>query len=129
MSTMVSGAIVMPPGARAAITDPGQIPIRTGELAPARSAPPKLGVQDLMTTVWGWRVLGQGVLLAGIVFLMAAIPMLNWFSSVTGPISTGLLLRMLSAPLLASLFAGLMVASLIARTTARALSRNDRRQA
>ena len=50
-----------------------------------------LGVQDLMASVWGWRVLGQGVLLAGIVFLMAAIPMLNWFSSVTGPISTGLL--------------------------------------
>ena len=129
MSTMVSGAIVMPPGARAAIADPGQVAIRDREPAPERSAPPKLGVQDLMGSVWGWRVLGQGVLLAGIVFLMAAIPMLNWFSSVTGPISTGLLLRMLSAPLLASLFAGLMVASLIARTTARALSRNDRRQA
>lgn len=128
MSTMVSGAISLPPGARAALTDPGQISIRDSA-APARPAPPALGVQDLMASLWGWRVLGQGVLLAGIVFMMAAIPMLNWFSSVTGPISTGLLLRMLSAPLIASLFAGLMVASLIARTTARALRQNDRPKA
>ena len=82
-----------------------------------------------MASAWGWRVLGQGVLLAGIVFMMAAIPMLNWFSSMTGPISAGLLLRMLSAPLLASIFAGLMVASLIARTTARALTQDDRTKA
>jgi hypothetical protein len=129
MSTMVSGAISLPLGARQALTDPGQIAIRDGAALPARPAPPALGVQDLMASFWGWRVLGQGVLLAGIVFMMAAIPMLNWFSSVTGPISTGLLVRMLSAPLIASLFAGLMVASLIARTTARALRQNDRPKA
>jgi len=129
MSTLVSGAISVPPGARIAIADPGEIAIRESMRAPARLAPPALGVQDLMATVWGWRVLGQGLLLAGIVFLMAVIPMLNWFSSVTGPISTGLLLRMLSAPFLASLFAGLMVASLIARTTARALRQDDRPKA
>ena len=41
----------------------------------------RLGVQDLMATAWGWRVLGQGVLLAGIVFLMVAIPMLNWLTA------------------------------------------------
>ena len=51
--------------------------------------------------------------------------MLHWLSVVTGPIGTGLLLRMLSAPLLASLFVGLIVASLIARTTARGLERDD----
>jgi pSer/pThr/pTyr-binding forkhead associated (FHA) protein len=129
MSTMVSGAISLPPGARAAVTDPGQISIHEGGAAPSRPALPSLGVQDLMASLWGWRVLGQGVLLAGIVFMMAAIPMLHWFSSVTGPISTGLLLRMLSAPLIASLFAGLMVASLIARTTARGLRRHDRPKA
>jgi pSer/pThr/pTyr-binding forkhead associated (FHA) protein len=129
MSTMVSGAISLPPGARAALTDPGQIAIRESAATPARPVPPSLGVQDLMASLWGWRVLGQGVLLAGIVFMMAAIPMLNWFSSVTGPISSGLLLRMLSAPLIASLFAGLMVASLIARTTARAIRQHDRPKA
>jgi pSer/pThr/pTyr-binding forkhead associated (FHA) protein len=129
MSTLVSGVISVPPDARAVVMDPGEISIRDG--APARTRPvlPALGVQDLMASAWGWRVLGQGILLAGVVFMMTAIPMLNWFSSVTGPISTGLLLRMLSAPLLASLFAGLMVGSLIARTTARALTRDDRRKA
>ncbi len=65
-----------------------------------------MGVQDLMTTGWGWRVLGQGVLLAGIVFLMVTIPMLHWLTSVGGPIGNMLLLRMLTAPLLASLFVG-----------------------
>ena len=129
MSTLVSGVISAPPGARAPVTDPGEIAIRDGAPGPARSVRPALGVQDLMASAWGWRVLGQGVLLAGIVFLMAAIPMLNWFTNVTGPISTGLLLRMLSAPFLASLFAGLMVASLIARTTARALKQDDRTKA
>ena len=128
MSTLVSGVISLPPGARAAVTDPGEVPIRESG-PPARPAAPALGVQDLMTSAWGWRVLGQGVLLAGIVFLMVAFPMLNWFSTVTGPISTGLLVRMLTAPLLASLFAGLMVASLIARTTARALRQHDRTKA
>ena len=86
---------------------------------------PRVGVQDLMTTGWGWRVLTQGVLLSGIVFLMVTLPMLNWLTSVGGPIGTMLLLRMLAAPLLASLFVGLIVASLIARTTARGLERDD----
>jgi FHA domain len=86
---------------------------------------PRLGIQDLMTTGWGWRVLGQGALLAGVVFLMVTIPMLHWLTSVGGPISNSLLLRMLTAPLLASLFLGLIVASLIARTTARGLERDD----
>jgi FHA domain len=129
MSTLVSGVISPPPDARAPFMDPSEIPIRDGAPALTRPVPPALGVQDLMASAWGWRVLGQGILLAGIVFMMTAIPMLNWFSSVTGPISTGLLLRMLSAPLLASLFAGLMVASLIARTTARALTQDDRSKA
>ena len=78
-----------------------------------------------MTTRWGWRVLAQGVLLAGLVFLMVVIPMLNWLTSVAGPIGNGLLLRMLTAPLLAALFVGVVVASLIARTTARGLERHD----
>jgi hypothetical protein len=86
---------------------------------------PKLSVQDLMTTSWGWRVLGQGVLLAGLVFLMVTIPMLNWLNAQAGPIGNGLLLRMLAAPLLAALFVGMIVASLIARTTARGLERHD----
>jgi len=86
---------------------------------------PRLGVQDLITTSWGWRVLAQGVLMAGIVFVMVTVPMLHWLTSVGGPIGSMLLLRMLTAPLLASLFVGLIVASLIARTTARGLERDD----
>lgn len=86
---------------------------------------PRLGVTDLMTSGWGWRVLGQGVLLAGIVFLMVSLPMLHWLQSMAGPLGAALLLRMLAAPLLASLFVGLIVASLIARTTARGLERDD----
>jgi pSer/pThr/pTyr-binding forkhead associated (FHA) protein len=130
MSTMVSGAISVAAVARGlAAVDPGDVAIREpGAIVPPRS-PVRLGVQDLLATGWGWRVLAQGVLLAAIVFLMTVIPMLNWFNGVTGAMSTGLLVRMLSAPLLASIFAGLMVASLIARTTARALRRDDRSQA
>ena len=84
---------------------------------------PPLGVTDLMKSRWGIRVLGHGVLLAGIVFLMVTIPMLHWLTSIVGPIGTGLLVRMLAAPLLASLFVGLIVASLIARTTSKGLER------
>ncbi len=131
MSTLVSGPIPVSAMARgvAAAVDPGEVAIREpGAIVPPRSAV-RLGLQDLLATGWGWRVLAQGVLLAAIVFLMTVIPMLNWFNGVTGAMSTGLLVRMLSAPLLASIFAGLMVASLIARTTARALRRDDRSQA
>jgi pSer/pThr/pTyr-binding forkhead associated (FHA) protein len=85
--------------------------------------PLRLGVTDLMGTRWGLRVLGHGVLLAGLVFLMVVIPMLHWLTSIAGPVGTGLLARMLAAPLLASLFVGLVVASLIARTTAKGLDR------
>lgn len=86
---------------------------------------PLLGVRDLLATGWGRRVLAQGVLQAGLVFLMVTIPMLNWLTANVGPVGTGLLLRALAAPLLASLFVGLVVASLIARTTARGLERHD----
>ena len=87
---------------------------------------PRLGVQDLMATGWGWRVLGQGVLLAWIVFLMVMPPHAA-LADVDGRVDIGavLLVRMLAAPLLASLFVGLIVASLIARTTARGLERDD----
>lgn len=137
MSSVPSGPIVVDREVAAVVRDAGDVAIsamegtvrvaRPGGAALARSAAPrpKLGVQDLMTTSWGWRVLAQGVLLAGLVFLMVTIPMLNWLTSVAGPIGTGLLLRMLIAPLLASLFLGLIVASLIARTTARGLERDD----
>ena len=47
---------------------------RNAALARSVLPRPRLGVQDLMTTGWGWRVLGQGVLLAGIVFLMVTHP-------------------------------------------------------
>jgi hypothetical protein len=137
MSAVPSGPIVIDRDIAAVVRDAGDVAIsamegtvrvaQPGSVARPRSAAPrpKLGVQDLMTTSWGWRVLAQGVLLAGLVFLMVAIPMLNWLTSVAGSIGTGLLLRMLAAPLLASLFVGLIVASLIARTTARGLERDD----
>ena len=137
LSAVVSGPIVVDRETLAAVRDAGDVAIsalegtvrvaRPHNVAQARSILPKprLGVQDLMTTGWGWRVLGQGVLLAGVVFLMVTIPMLHWLTSISGPIGNMLLLRMLTAPLLASLFLGLIVASLIARTTARGLERDD----
>ena len=137
LSAVVSGPIVVDRETLAAVRDAGDVAIsalegtvrvaRPHNVAQARSVLPKprLGVQDLMTTGWGWRVLGQGVLLAGVVFLMVTIPMLHWLTSISGPIGNMLLLRMLTAPLLASLFLGLIVASLIARTTARGLERDD----
>jgi FHA domain len=128
LSTTLSG-VGMAPVARPAPPphDAGEVTIRTeSHRVPVLRKP--LGVQDLLASSWGWRVLAQGVLLAGIVFLMTAIPMLNWFAGVAGPMSKGLMARMLAAPLLGAVFAGVMVASLIARTTARALERNDRSQ-
>ncbi len=137
MSTQVSGVIAVermgPPlvaaerKAVAVVRDAGDVAIPKADAASARSLLPltRLSVLDLMASRWGWRVLGQGVLLSGIVFLMTAFPMLSWLWNTTGPIGGDLLVRMLAAPLLASLFAGLMVASLIARTTARGLERNE----
>jgi hypothetical protein len=137
LSADVSGPIVIDRDLAVPVRDAGDVAISalegTVRVALPRNAAlernilprPKLGVQDLMTTGWGWRVLGQGVLLAGIVFLMVSLPMLNWLRSMTGDIGAGLLVRMLVAPLLASLFVGLIVASLIARTTARGLERDD----
>jgi hypothetical protein len=116
----------------ASVRDAGDVAISAMEgtvrvALPRKAAPPhpRLGVQDLMHSRWGWRVLGQGVLLSGVVFLMVTLPMLNWLNSVAGPIANGLLLRMLAAPLVAALFVGMIVASLIARTTARGLERHD----
>lgn len=136
LSAEVSGPIVVG-REMAAVRDAGDVAIsalegtvrvalpRNVALPPSRLARLNLGVQELMATSWGWRVLGQGVLLSGLVFLMVTIPMLTWLTSVAGPIGAGLLLRMLAAPLLASLFVGVIVASLIARTTARGLERDD----
>ena len=115
----------------ATVRDAGDVAISAMEgtvrVALHRSLPPrrKLSVQDLMHSSWGWRVLGQGVLLSGLVFLMVTIPMLNWLNATAGPIGNGLLVRMLAAPLVAALFVGMVVASLIARTTARGLERHD----
>jgi hypothetical protein len=78
-----------------------------------------------MATGWGIRVLAQGALLSAVVFLITVVPMLNWFSGVSGPMPNAVLVRMLVAPLLAAIVAGLMVASLIARTTARGLGSDD----
>jgi len=146
LSATVSGPIVIqreppaPPAVAPAappVRDAGDVAIsalegtvriavpRNTALARNLAPRPRLGVQDLMSTGWGLRVLGQGAVLAGIVFLMVTLPTINWLTSVAGPIGTGLLVRMLAAPLLASLFLGLIVASLIARTTARGLERDD----
>ena len=129
-----SGPVDGPPTAtmmRAALSrDAGDVTIRTSQALPALRPPrPGFGVRDLVSTGWGARVLAQGALLAVVVFLITVVPMLNWFTGVTGPVPNALLVRMLAAPLLAALAAGLMVASLIARTTARGLGRDDESQA
>jgi hypothetical protein len=116
---------------RAALSrDAGEVTIRTSQsLPPLRPPRPGFGVRDLVSTNWGARVLAQGALLAMVVFLITVVPMLKWFTAVTGPVPKSLLIRMLAAPLMAALAAGLMVASLIARTTARGLGRDDESQA
>ena len=133
MSTEVSGPIVI--DRLVAPRSAGEVAIQqsrpAAEAGPATAARPAivprpgLGVMDLLGYRWGWRVLGQGALLAGLVFLITALPILNWFSGTAGRVGSGVLVRMLAAPLLASLFAGLMVASLIARTTARGLDSHE----
>ena len=94
LSSVLSGPIVVEREVVAAVRDAGDVAIsamegtvrvalpRNAALTPSALPRPRLGVQDLMTTSWGWRVLGQGALLAGIVFLMVTIPMLNWLTSV-----------------------------------------------
>jgi len=125
LSSTPSGPIAESKGPQSA----GEVTIRVPPPANARR-PLRLGVKDLFASAWGVRVLGQGALLAAVVFLIAVVPMLNWFSGALGHgVSTGLLARMLAFPLLASIVAGLMVASLIARTTARGLERDDESQA
>lgn len=132
LSITPSGPVDGPPTAtmmRAAVAvarDAGEVTIRASQSLPQLRPPrPGFGVRDLMSTSWGLRVLVQGALLATVVFLITVVPMLKWFTAVTGPLPTSLLLRMLAAPLLAALAAGLMVASLIARTTARGLGRDE----
>lgn len=137
ISTTPSGPIDGPPTAtmlRAQLArDAGEVSIRP-TTAPAppkpktqRTAAPHtgFGIRDLMATGWGIRVLAQGALLSAVVFLITVVPMLNWFSGVSGPMPNAVLVRMLVAPLLAAIVAGLMVASLIARTTARGLGSDD----
>lgn len=135
VSTLPSGPIDLGRDSLAAIRDAGDAAISAFEgtvrvqvppaLAQKRPVPGPLGLRDLLARGWGRRVLAQGALLAGLVFLMVTVPTLHWLTSTAGPIPPSLLARMLAAPLLASLFVGLVVASLIARTTARGLERND----
>jgi hypothetical protein len=135
LSSVVSGPIraVDRQAAMAAVAAADQLPLpQRASVAARPAAAPlrdhasrRLGVQELMSSSWGWRVLAQGALLAAIVFMITVIPMLAWFTATTGPIASGTLLRMLGAPLAAALVAGLMVAALIARTTARALRGHD----
>jgi hypothetical protein len=126
LSATPSGPIADPKAPQHA----GDVTIRVPRSASAARAQARLGVKDLFASGWGVRVLGQGALLAAVVFLIAVVPMINWFSGALGHgVSTSLLARMLAFPLLASLVAGLMVASLIARTTARGLERDDESQA
>lgn len=130
LSSAVSGPIEVSRAAFA-LRDAGDVAISAMEGTVRVAVPPalrepmplRLGVTDLMATRWGLRVLGHGVLLAGLVFLMVVIPMLHWLTSIAGPVGTELLFRMLAAPLLGSLFVGVVVASLIARTTAKGLDR------
>ena len=134
LSITPSGPVDGPPTAtmmRAALSrDAGEVTIRGSQsLPPLRPPRPGFGVRDLVSTGWGTRVLVQGALLAMVVFLITVVPMLKWFTAVTGPMPNSLLIRMLAAPLLAALAAGLMVASLIARTTARGLGRDDESRA
>ena len=82
-----------------------------------RGAPPRprLGVQDLMTTALGLARAGAGRAAGRDRVPDGHHPDAQLADLGGRAIGTGLLLRMLAAPLLASLFVGLIVASLIAR--------------
>src|SRR4029079_12860603 len=58
--------------------------IRVAQPVAAPRPPLRLGVKDLFAPSWGVRVLGQGALLACVVFLITVVPMLNWFSGALG---------------------------------------------
>lgn len=117
-----------PPVATAPISvvpaDVGEIVIR--EQAPAAhdemAASADLGVQALTSLGWGRRVLGQGLLLALVVFLMTVIPIVAWQARVFG-VSALQVWPVLLPPFAASAFAGVMVAGLIARTAVRGSER------
>ena len=81
----------------------------------------RFGLFDLLASRWGVAVLVQGVALAVLVFVVTALPLLNWAGSTVGPIHPGLVVRLLAAPLVAAVVGGALVASMIARTTARGL--------
>ena len=112
--------------------DAGEVVIRrvpAGAAAAPRGPAPMtedVGVQSLMGVGWGRRVLAQGLLLAFVVFLIAAIPLLAWQARVFGA-SALQAWTVLLPPLAASAFAGVMVAGLIARTAVRGVQRDGRR--
>jgi hypothetical protein len=81
-----------------------------------------VGIRALMAERWGRRVLIQGMLLAIVVFLITAIPMLAWQEQRFGR-HAGEAWAALVPTLLASMAAGLMVSALIVRTTIRGRER------
>ena len=89
----------------------------TVSIRPAR-ATANVGIRWLLGQTWGRRVLLQGVLLAIIVFLITAVPMLAWQQQQFGR-HAGEAWAALIPTLLASAAAGLMVSAVIARTTIR----------
>jgi hypothetical protein len=125
--------VVAPPPA----ADIGEIVIRErapssgGESAVAPALPEELGVDALLARGWGRRVLAQGVLLAIVVFLVVAVPLLAWQSNARDAWggTSGLLASawpVLAPPLVASVVIGFVVAGRIARTAVRGARREGR---
>jgi pSer/pThr/pTyr-binding forkhead associated (FHA) protein len=77
-----------------------------------------LGIQMLLKTAWGRRVLMQGLLLALVIFGMSTVPLLVWQMQTFGA-SAAQSMVVLAPPFLAAAAAGVLVAALIARTAAR----------
>jgi len=116
-----------PPAARRAprASDIGEVVFRE---PPAAAAPPRLapsyGVGSLLGSGWGRRAIGQGVMLAAVVFIVATVPLIAWQVQTFG-VSAARSLVVLVPAFLASAAAGVLVAGLIARTVARGVQSGD----
>lgn len=95
---------------------------------PVAAAPPRLapsyGVGSLLGSGWGRRAIGQGVMLAAVVFIVATVPLIAWQVQTFG-VSAARSLVVLVPAFLASAAAGVLVAGLIARTVARGVQSGD----
>jgi len=104
-----------------AVNDVGDVVIRDESKPSWATSSHDLSVIGLAGTAWGRHVLVQGFVLALLLVMLTALPMLSWEVRLYGSSSLSSWAVLLPV-VLAAACAGIVVASLIARTTARGLS-------